>query len=65
VPKDEFVEVNLEVGLAHSVVSADQPLLQVANRLIRKRDSGLYAPAQLRPDRLVANDMFKASLQQT
>jgi hypothetical protein len=62
VPEDEFVEVDLELCLAHSVVGADQPLLEVANGSIRKWDSGLHAFAQLRPQGLVANHMLKAGL---
>ena len=42
-PKDEFVEVDLELGLAHSVVGADQPLLEVSNGPIGEWDSGLRA----------------------
>jgi predicted nuclease with RNAse H fold len=45
--KDEFVKVNLKLGLAHSVVGADQPLLEVANGPVRKRDSRFRAFAQL------------------
>jgi hypothetical protein len=45
--KDEFVEINLKLRLAHSVVGADQPLLQVANGPISERDSGLRTFAQL------------------
>jgi hypothetical protein len=45
--KDEFVEINLKLGLAHSVVGADQLLLEVANGPIGKRNSGLRAFAQL------------------
>jgi len=62
VPKDEFIEVNLKLVLAHSVVGSDQPLLQVSNRPIGKRDSGLRAFAQLRPERLATGDRFKTSL---
>jgi len=40
VPKDEFVEVYLELGLAH-VVRANEPLLEVANGSIGKWDGGL------------------------
>jgi len=46
-PEDEFVEVNLELGLAHSVVGADQPLLKIANGPIGKGDGGLRAFTQL------------------
>ena len=41
--KDEFVEINLKLGLAHSVVGADQPLLQVANGPIGERTAD-FAP---------------------
>ena len=41
VPKDEFVEVSLELGLAHTVVGADEPLLEVANGSIGKWNGGL------------------------
>ena len=45
--KDEFVKVNLKLRLAHSVVGADQPLLEIANGPIGKRDRRLRALAQL------------------
>jgi hypothetical protein len=41
VPKDEFVEVYLELGLTHTVVGADEPLLEVANGSIGKWNGGL------------------------
>ena len=44
-PKHEFVEVDLELVLAHSVVGADQPLLEVPNGPIGEWDSGLRALA--------------------
>jgi hypothetical protein len=46
-PKDEFVEVNLKLVLAYSVVGSDQPLLQVSNSPIRKWHGRLRAFAQL------------------
>jgi len=46
------------------MVSADQPLLEVANGPIGKRDSGLRAFAQLGSERLVASDVFKAGLRE-
>ena len=40
VPKDELVEVNLEVGLAHSMVGTDcPPLLEIANGPIGNWDN--------------------------
>jgi hypothetical protein len=43
VSKDEFVEVRLELGLAHSVIGPDQPLLKVADSPVSQWDSGLRA----------------------
>ena len=34
VPKDKLVQINLELGPAHTAVAADQPLLEVANGAI-------------------------------
>src|ERR1039458_1536913 len=62
--KDEFVEVNLKLGLAHSVVGADQPLLEVANGSVGKPDSGPRAFAPLCSATLVASDVFKAGLRE-
>jgi hypothetical protein len=41
VQKDEFVEVYLEWGLTHTVVGADEPLLEVAKGSIGKWNGGL------------------------
>ena len=40
VPKDELVEVDLELLLADSMVRADQPLLEVADSAIGERHHG-------------------------
>jgi hypothetical protein len=65
VPKDEFVEVYLELGLTHTVVGADEPLLEVANGSIGKWYGGLRTFSQLGAERLAASDMFKAGLNET
>jgi hypothetical protein len=65
VPKDEFIEVYLELGLAHTVVGANEPPLEVANGSISKRDRGLRTFSQFRAERLDASDMFKTSLNET
>ena len=52
VPKDELVKVALQLRFADSVVRADQPLLQVADRAVRERHCGDRAPAQRAPERL-------------
>ena len=41
VPKDEFVEVHLELGLTHTVVGADEPVLEVPDGSIGKWNGGL------------------------
>jgi hypothetical protein len=65
VPKDEFVEVNLELRLAHAVMGADQPLLEIADGPISKGHNGLLALAQFQTEGLVARDMLEANLRQT
>jgi|AntDryMetagUQ889_1029465.scaffolds.fasta_scaffold15642_1 hypothetical protein len=65
VPKDEFIEVYLELGLAHTVVRANEPLLEIANGSIGKGDSGFRTFSKFRAERLDAGDMFKASLNET
>jgi hypothetical protein len=65
VPKDEFIQVNLQLVLAHSVIGSDEPLLEVSNSPIGKRDGGLCAFTQLRSEGLVMNDMFEASCYET
>jgi hypothetical protein len=43
VPEDKFIQINLKLCPAHSMVSADQPLLEVAKNPISKWDSD-FAP---------------------
>ena len=64
-PKDEFIEVYLKLGLAHTVVGANEPPLEVANGSIGKGDSGLRTFSKFRAERLDASDMFKAGLNKT
>jgi hypothetical protein len=65
VPKNKLVEVNLELALAHSVMGADQPLLEVSNGSVGKGDNGLRTFAQLRPEGLGASDVFETGLHET
>jgi hypothetical protein len=60
VPKDEFIEVYLELGLAHTVVRANEPLLEIAYGSIGKGNGGLRTFSQFRAQRLDASDVFKA-----
>ena len=64
VTKDEFVKVDLELGFAHTMVGSDQPLLEVADGPVGKRDNGLRAFSQLRAEGLGPNDMLVADLRQ-
>jgi hypothetical protein len=65
VPKDEFIEVYLKLGLAHTMIGANEPPLEVADGSIGKGDSGLRTFSQFRAERLDASDMFKAGLNET
>jgi len=60
VPKDEFIEVYLELGLAHTMVGANEPPLEVANRSIGKGDSGLRTSSKFRAERLVVGEEYLA-----
>ncbi len=48
VPKDELVQIDLQLGAAHPVVGADQPLLEVPDGAVRQRHHGFRALAQRR-----------------
>jgi hypothetical protein len=65
VPEDKFVEVDLELRLAHSVVGADQPLLEISNSSIGKWDSRLRAFAKLGSKRLSTSDIFEPGFRET
>jgi hypothetical protein len=65
VPEDEFVEVDLELRLAHSVVGADQPFLEVSNGAIGKWDRRLRALTKFGSQRLSAGDMFEPNFRET
>jgi hypothetical protein len=62
VPKDEFIEIYLQLGLAHTVVGANEPTLEVAYGSIGKGDGRLRTFSKLRAEWLYASDMFKAGL---
>src|SRR5499427_9856525 len=64
-PEDEFVQVNLELRFAYSVVGADQPLLEVPDSAIGKWHSRLRAFPERGSQRLSAGDMFEASFRET
>ena len=63
--KDEFIEINLELIAAHTVMRSDKPLLQIASRLIRQGHDRLRAFPQLDPPGLAARHVLKARLLQS
>ena len=65
VAKDKFVEINLQLIAAHAVVGSDQPLLQVSNSAIGKRDSRLRALTEFGTQWLSASDMFEPRIRET
>ncbi len=59
-PKDELIEVDLELAAADTVVGTDQPLLQVADGAVGKRDDGFGALSQPELRRLRPRDVLVA-----
>ena len=49
VPKHELIQVDLKLRITDTVVSANQPLLHVPDRAIRKRHHRGYAFTQVGP----------------
>jgi len=54
VPKHEFIEIDLQLRLADAVISADQPLLQVADGAISHRHDRGDAATELAAARLLS-----------
>src|SRR5437773_227366 len=57
VSEHEFVEVGLELSPAHAVMSANQPVLEVADDAIGKGHDGARALAERRSQRLLERDV--------
>ena len=64
VPKDELVQIDLQLGAANPVVSAYEPLLEVTDGAISKRHPGCGSLTQLGSQGLSARDMLKADFVQ-
>lgn len=56
-PEDELIEIDLQLATAHTVVGADQPLLEVSDRTIGERGRGACAFAQVDLQRLLASNV--------
>jgi hypothetical protein len=64
VPKDELVQVDLELGATDPVVSANEPLLQVTDGAIGQRDHRFGAAAQFGSERLRAREVLETDFLQ-
>ena len=47
VPKNELVQIDLQLGAAHSLVGAEEPLLEVPDGTIREGHHGFRSLVQL------------------
>ena len=65
ITKDKFIEVNLEMIPAHPMMSADKPLLEVANRTVSQWHHRFGAFAHSRSQRLSACHVLKPSFWQS
>jgi hypothetical protein len=62
VTKYEFIEINLELITANTVMSSEQPLLEIANGPVCQRHHGFRAFSQVDSQRLAARYMLEACL---
>jgi hypothetical protein len=63
VPKNELVQIDLQLGAAHSVVGAEEPLLEVPDGAISEGHYGFRSLVQLGSQGLSARDMVKDFVQ--
>jgi hypothetical protein len=63
VPKNELVQIDLQLGAAHSMVGAEEPLLEVPDGTISEGHHGFRSLVQLRSQGLSARDMLKDFVQ--
>ena len=64
VSKDKLIEIDLELSAADTVIGADQPLLEVADRAVGQRHHRLGTLAQIDSQRLRARDVLVPCLLQ-
>jgi len=65
VPKDELVEIRLQLRAADAVIGADQPLLEVPDGAVCQRDHRPGTRAKCRSQRLFERDMVEPRLLKT
>jgi len=59
VPKDELVQIDLQLGAAHPMVGTEEPLLEVPDGTISEGHHGFRSLVQLGSQGLLARDMVK------
>src|ERR1700678_3634314 len=59
VPKDELVQIDLQLGTAHPMVGTEEPLLEVPDGTISEGHHGFRSLVQLGSQWLLARDMMK------
>jgi hypothetical protein len=62
VTKYEFIQIDLELITADTMVSSEQPLLEITNRSASQRYHGLRAFSQIGSERLAARHVLEAGL---
>ena len=63
-PKNELVQIGLELLLAHPTTRADQPLLEISDSAIGKWDSRLRTFTEFRSGRLRSGDVFESGFRE-
>jgi hypothetical protein len=63
VPKDELVQIDLQLGAAHPMVGTDEPLLEIPDGTISEGHHGFRSLVQLGSQGLLARDMVKDFVQ--
>ena len=63
VPKDELVQIDLQLGAAHPMVGTDEPLLEIPDGTISEGHHGFSSPVQFGSQGLSARDMVKDFVQ--
>ena len=63
-PEDEFIEIDLELGLTYSVIGANQPLLKISDGPVGEWNRRLRALSEGGLQWLSTGDMFEPSSRQ-
>ena len=61
VPKDELIQVNLQLSAAHAMICTNKPLLKVTNGAVSQGNDRFLSFAQFGSQRLNARDVMVAT----